>query len=105
VLKKKKRSRFSRRLGLYEKGSKGEKKERGKAKNSLLVKVQGDGEVLPGRLVDGRGPDLGVLPVEHLERVLVARPADDGAGLEVELVRAIVCGLVPDVLKFLSLAR
>lgn len=55
----------------------------------LLVKIQRDGEILPFGLVDRDGVHLGVLTVQDLERVLVPGSADDGAGLEVELVPVI----------------
>ena len=56
-------------------------------RNALLVKVQGDGKVLPLVLEDGRRPDLLVAAVQHLVRVLgQAVLAQDGARLKVELV-------------------
>lgn len=68
--------------------------------NSLLVEVQGDGKVLPCVLLNGRRPDLLVLAVQNLECVLwKAILAEDGTGLEVELVGGVVTSLVPDMLK------
>lgn len=74
--------------------------------NSLLDKVEGDGKVLPGVLLDGGGPDLLVLTVEDLEGILgEAGLAKDGATLEVELVGGVVRGLVPDVLNGASVSQ
>lgn len=49
--------------------------------------IKGDGNVLPCVLENGGGPDLLVVAVQHLVGVRTeALLADDGAGLEVELV-------------------
>lgn len=74
-----------------------------KGPSLLLGKVERDGKVLPRYLIDRRRPDLGVLPVEDLEGVLVAGTPDDRPRLEVELVGAVVACLVPDVLGTRSL--
>ena len=76
----------------------GRKGKNGK-ENSLLAKVKRDSKVLPALLLDGRRPDLLVLPVKDLVGVLGETVlAQDGAGLEVELVGRVVGGFVPDVL-------
>ena len=71
--------------------------------NILLVEIQRDGKVLPLLLLNRRLPDQLVLPAHDFERILGdACLADDGAGLEVELVGWPVGGFVPDVLMFVQ---
>ena len=72
-----------------------------KGQHILLVEVQRNSKVLPLLLLDGRLPDQLVLAAHDLEGVLwqlLDVLADDGAGLEVELVGGPVGGFVPDVL-------
>lgn len=64
----------------------------------LLDEVQSNGKVLPRGLVNSRRPDDGVVSVRNLERVLIARLANEGTRLEVELVGAVVGCFMPDVL-------
>lgn len=71
----------------------------------LLGVINGNGKVLPRGLVDGGRPDLLVLAVEDLPRVLgQVGLAQDGARLEVELVGRVIRGFVPDVLHRPSLS-
>lgn len=66
----------------------------------LLFEIQCDGEVLPLGLVNRGRPDLGVLAVQDLERVLVSGSSDDCASLEVELVP-----VVPNCLSISTIRR
>jgi hypothetical protein len=53
----------------------------------LLFKVEGDGKVLPHTALNGCGPDQLVIPIQELPRIgLDAFSANEGAGLEIELV-------------------
>lgn len=70
----------------------------------LLGIVNGNGKVLPRRLVDRGRPDLSVLSVEDLPRVLgQIGLAQDRARLEVELVGRVIGCFVPDVLFFIQM--
>lgn len=62
--------------------------------------VQGEGKVLPVLKVDGRRPKQVGVAAQKLPRLLVGPVgADAVASVEVELVGAVVGGLVPDVLR------
>lgn len=68
--------------------------------NLLGGVVQSQGEVLPVLKVDGRVPEEVGIAAQQLPRLLVgAVGADAVAGVEVELVGAVVGSLVPDVLE------
>jgi len=76
--------------------------KKGEEEDTLLGEVECDGKVLPGRLVDGRRPDLLVLAVDLVRVAGQAALAEDGAGLKVELVGRVVGRLMPGKLYVLE---